>query len=86
MILCNTVDNRHKFLNLFVGNRNLHTLSAKHVGWANQNRIAQTVCHFLSLRSRVDCAACGAGNLGLFQNLVKELPVLGSIHILRLSA
>ena len=39
VILCDPVDDIHEFLNLLIGDGNLHALSAKHVGGSHKNRI-----------------------------------------------
>ena len=76
------VDDRHKLLDLFVRESNLHALSSQNVAGTNQNRIAQTVCHFLCLFRRVDRSTGCTFNLALLKDLIKNLTVLGSIHIL----
>ncbi len=86
MILGYPVDNCHKFLNLFVGNGNLHSLSPQHIRRPHQHRIAQTVCNLFSLFRRINRPALRTGNLRFFQNPVKKLPVLCRVHILRLGA
>ena len=64
---------------------NLHALSSKDVGRANQYRVAQFICHFLCLLGGKDRSSGRTWNLTLCKNLVKKLPVLCCIHILRRS-
>ena len=39
MLLCILVDDCHKFFDLSIGNCDLHTLTAQHVGRSDKNRI-----------------------------------------------
>ncbi len=48
MILCDTVDDSDKFINIVIIDRNLHSLSAKYVRRTNQYRITQSVCNFFA--------------------------------------
>ena len=75
------VDDGHKFNDIVVIDGDLHTLSPQHIGRAHQYWISQLIrClqrlfggkHSMPLRSR---------NPTLFQNLIKQLPVLCGIHI-----
>ncbi len=86
MVLGNPVDDCHKFLNLLVGNGNLHALAPQHIRRAHQHRIPQAVGHGLRLLRRVHRTACCPGNACLFQYFIKKLPVLSSVHILRFGA
>ena len=83
MLLGNPVDDTDKFLHVLIVDGNLHTLAAQHVGGTHQNRIAQLVCCLLCLLGGKYRMSLGSRNLTLLQNLVKELPVLCSIHVLR---
>ena len=84
VILLITVDHRHKLFDLLIGDGDLHPLSAKHIGWTHQHRIAQPVCHLFRLLGSIDRAARRPRDLSLLQNPVKKLPVLRGVHILRL--
>ena len=83
MILSDPVDDTDKLIDLLVIERDLHTLSAQHIGGTHQDRISYPVCHFLGLLGGKDRASGCSRNMGLLQNLVEELPVLRSVHILR---
>ena len=83
VILCNTVDDGHEFLNLFIGNGDLHALAAKHVGGAHQHGIAQTVCHSFGFLRCINGSAAGTGNFTFLQDLVEQLPVLRRVHVFR---
>ena len=84
MILRDAVDDFHKLLDLLIRNRNLHSLTAKHIRRSDKHWITQTVCNLFCLLCRVDCTACRARNLRLLQNLVKKFSVLCGVHVLRL--
>ena len=86
MILLVAIDDRHKLLNLFIGNGNLHPLAAQHIRRPYQHRISQPVRHFLGLFGSVDRSARCSWNLGFFQYFIKKLPILCGVHILRLRA
>ncbi len=82
MILFVSVNDRHKFFNFFIGDRDLHPLSAKHIRRTDQNRISESVCHCFGLLRRIDRTARCSRNLRFLQNLVKQLSVFRGIHIL----
>ena len=84
MILCDTVDDLHEFFDLFIGDSDLHALSAQYIGRTHQYGIAQSVSNRLSFLCGVYSAAGCTGNPGLFQNLVEQFSVLSGIYILRL--
>ena len=86
MILLVAVDHCHKLLDFLIGNGDLHSLAAKHIGRAHQHRIAKPVGHGLCLLCRVNRTACSSRNLRLLQNPVKKLPILRRVHVLRLCA
>ena len=83
MLLGNPVDDTDKFLHVLIVDGNLHTLAAQHVGGTHQNRIAQLICCLLCLLGGKYRMSLGSRNLTLLQNLVKELPVLCRVHVLR---
>ena len=83
MILRDPVDDADELINVIVIDSDLHALAAKHVGRADQNRIAQTVCHFFCFLSGKYSSSCRTRDLALFQDLVKELSVLCLVHVLR---
>ena len=86
MILGDPVDDIHKLFYFFIGNGDLHPLAPQHIGGTHQHRIPQPICHLPGLLGRVNRTSGGSGNLGLFQNFVKQFSVLGGVHILRLCA
>ena len=83
MVLCNTVDDGHEFLDLCIGDGDLHTLAAQYVGGTHQHGITQTVCHCLGFFRRINGAAAGSGDFTFLQNLVEQLPVLRRVHVFR---
>ena len=83
MILCDAVDDGHEFLDLFIGDGDLHALAAQHIGGAHQHGIAQTVCHGLRFFCCINGAAAGSGDFTFLQNLVEQLPVLRRVHVFR---
>ena len=86
VILCDTVDDLHEFFDLFIGDSDLHALSAEYVGRTYQYGIAQSVGNRLGFLCGIYGTAGCTGDLGLFQNLVEQLSVLGSIYIFCLSS
>ncbi len=84
VILRDAVDDLHELLDLLVGQRDLHPLSAKHVRRSDKHWISQAVCDRLCLLRRVDRAARRARDLRLFEDPVKQLPVLRGVDVLRL--
>ena len=47
VFLCDPVDDADEFIYIFVVDRDLHTLSAKYIGWADEYRVAEFVgCFF----------------------------------------
>ena len=86
MILCDTVDDLHEFFDLFIGDSDLHALSAQYIGRTHQYGIAQSVSNRLSFLCGVYSTAGCTGDLGLFQNLVEQFSILSGIYILRLGA
>ena len=83
MVLCNTVDDGHEFLDLCIGDGDLHALAAQYVGGTHQHGIPQTVCHCLGFFRRINGAAAGSGDFTFLQNLVEQLPVLRRVHVFR---
>ena len=86
MILCNTIDDLHELFDLFIGDSDLHALSAQYIGRTYQYGIAQSVGNRLSFLCSVYGTAGCTGDLGLFQNLVEQFSILSGIYILRLGA
>ena len=86
MILCDTIDDLHEFFDLFIGDSDLHALSAQYIGRTYQYGIAQSVGNRLSFLCGVYGTAGCTGDLGLFQNLVEQFSILSGIYILRLGA
>jgi len=86
VILCDTVDDLHEFFDLFIGDSDLHALSAQYIGRTYQYGIAQSVGNRLSFLCGVYGTAGCTGDLGLFQNLVEQFSILSGIYILRLGA
>ena len=82
MILRYPVNDAYKFFHVFIINRNLHPLSAQHIGRTDQHRIAQTVRRRLCLPGSIDCISLRARDTAFLQNAVKQLPVLCRVHIL----
>ena len=83
MILGDTVDDGHKFLDLCIGDGDLHALAAQHVGGAHQHGITKTVCHSLGFFRCINGSAAGSGDFTFLQNLVKQLSVFRRVHVFR---
>ena len=81
MILCDTVDDSDKLINIVIVDRNLHSLSAKYVRRSYQYRITQSVCNFLRFFCCKYSSTCRSWNLALLKNLIKQLTVFGCIYI-----
>ena len=82
MILCDTIDDTDKFLDLIIVECDLHTLSTEYIGRSYQYRIAETVCNFFCLLCGKYSSTCSSRNLCFFQNLIEKLTVLCRIDIL----
>ena len=83
MILGDAVDDGHKFLDLCIGDGDLHALAAQHVGGAHQHGITKTVCHSLRFFRCINGSAAGSGDFTFLQNLVKQLSVFRRVHVFR---
>ena len=81
VILCNTVDDSDKFINIMIVDCNLHSLSAKYIRRTNQYRISETVGNLFCFFSGKYCISLRTWNIALCKDLVKELSVLCSIYI-----
>ena len=82
MFLGYLVDDADEFVDILIAYGNLHTLSAQHVGWPHQHRIAKLMGCFLCLLGRKYSMSCGPWDIALLQDGVKALPVLCRVHIL----
>ena len=82
MILGDLVDDADELVNIVVADVDLHALAAQNVGRSYQNRIAQVVGCLLCLFRGEYSMACRSRDLAFFQDLIKELTVLGCIDIL----
>ncbi len=65
MLLCILIDDCHKFLDLRIGNRDLHALTAKYIGRSDKYRIAQSVGNLFCFFCRKDSSARSSRNTGL---------------------
>ena len=83
VILGDPVDDADKLIDIVIVDRDLHTLSAKNVGRANENRITQLVLlpSFASSAVNTVCP-CRSRNLALLQDLIEELSVLCRVNVL----
>ena len=81
MFLFITVDDCHKLFDFLIGQCNLHPLTPQYIGGAHKHRISQPVCYRFRLLSSVHRTARRPRNLCLFQNLIKNFPILRGIHI-----
>ena len=84
MILRIAVDVADIGINILVGNCNPHPGTAQHIGRADKNRIAQTVCHNLGFVCRKDSLPLRSCDAAPLQHLVKTFPVLCGIDIVRI--
>ena len=82
VILCNPVDNTDKFINVVIVDGNLHSLSAKYIGWTHKNRITQTVCNLFGFLCCKDGSSGRTRDSAFFQNFIKQLSVFCCIYIL----
>ena len=82
MVLGNLIDDAYKFVNIMLIDANLHPLSAQHIRRPYQHWILKSCCHLFSLSRCIYGFSLWSWNVALFQNLVKQFPILCSIHIL----
>ena len=76
MLLCDPVDDADKFIDVLIADGDLHTLSSKDVGRADEYRIAELIgCFF-----RLFCGEYGVSlrtrDFTLLQDLIEQLTVL----------
>ena len=68
MLLGYLVDDADEFVDILIAYGNLHTLSAQHVGWPHQHRIAKLMGCFLCLLGRKYSMSCGPWDIALLQD------------------
>ena len=82
MFLCISLNNIHKFGNIFIRNSNLHTLSTKYIRWTNQYRVSNLIRCLDSFFFCKYCASLWTWNTAFLKNLIEKLSIFCCIYVL----